>query len=261
MKKEIIRSSDSCNENRIIFICEDTIDGLFTAVYKAWEKGTAITGIEVKGFQAMQLFCEYEVVETDAVLAAKVADSIRKKISNEVYNYVFQAALSDCAEKGQYIYEFLQKAFRLGPDIVNMLSDDTVMRVFEMTRKVNNESHRYLGFVRFEELANGVLASRIDPKANVIPLIADHFGDRLHNENWIILDTNRRFAAIHRSGHGYILSDGITDDDLALFSSKSENEEKFRALWQCFFDTIAIEERKNRNLQRQMMPLRYRRYM
>ena len=247
--------------DRVICTCEDTVDGIFTAIHKAWEIGTSKTLIEIKGMKTMTLFADYVEVETDSEIAAKVANSVMRKISPEAYYYVYRSALSDNEDKAQLIYEFLQKAFRIGPDIVNHLKDDSVMKVFEMTRKVGNEAHRYLGFVRFFELENGVLASKFNPLANVITIVADHFADRMHNENWIILDTNRNLAAVHRAGYGYVLTQDINEKTLDEFSRKSENEEKFQALWQKFFDTIAIEERKNNKLQQQMMPLRYRKYM
>lgn len=247
--------------DKMIFVCEDTVDGIFTAIYKAWEAGTSRTAIEVRGTGTMRLFAEYIDVETDTKLASKVADSVVRKISQEAYYYIYQSALSDHVEKGQYIYEFLIKAFPIGRNIMNHLQDDSVMKVFELTRKVSNESQRYLEFVRFCELENGVLSSKINPKANVVPIIAEHFSDRMHNENWVILDTERNLAAVHRAGFGFVLSNDITEEMLNQFSAKSENEDKFQQLWKRFFDTIAIEERKNKKLQQQLMPLRYRKYM
>lgn len=80
-----------------------------------------------------------------------------------------------------------------------MLHDDDVLKIFNIDKQVGRESHSFLEFVRFEELANSVLVSRIEPKSNIIPLISEHFADRLNCENWIILDTGRNFAAIHEA--------------------------------------------------------------
>ena len=247
--------------DKIICVCEDSVDGIFTAIYKAWELGTSKTLIEVRGMKTMTLFAEYIEVNTDAELASKVAVSIHDKISQEAYLYVYRAALSGDSEKAQYIYDFLLKAFRIGKDIINHLQDESVMKVFEMARKVGNEAHKYLGFVRFCELENGVLSAKINPLANVVSIVAEHFADRLHNENWLILDTTRNIAAIHRAEYGFVLTNDISEQDLDQFSHKSENEEKYQLLWDRFFDTIAIEERKNKKLQQQLIPLRYRKYM
>jgi len=247
--------------DKIICVCEDSVDGIFTAIYKAWEIGTSKTLIEIRGIKTMTLFAEYIEVNTDTELASKVAASIHSKISEEVYYYVYRAALSDDSDKAQYIYEFLLKAFRMGKDIIHKLQDESVMKIFELARKVGNESHKYLGFVRFCELENGILSAKINPLANVVSIVAEHFADRLHNENWVILDTTRNIAAVHRAGYGFVLTNDISEQDLDQFSNKSENEEKYQLLWNRFFDTIAIEERKNKKLQQQLMPLRYRKYM
>ena len=243
-----------------VYLCEDTIDGIFSAIYRAWENGTSHTDVRVECDASCRLFEEYIRSTTDIVLAQKVRQSIINKLSDEVYSYVYQAALSCESDKASSIYRFLQKAFRTGPNILNYLQDCDVMRVFELSRFVGREAHKYLGFVRFEELENGILAGCINPRSNVVPILAEHFADRLHNENWLILDTTRELAAVHTAGKGYMLHLGITEAALKTLSLSPE-ENDFKQLWNRFFDTIAIKERVNPELQRTMMPLRYRTYM
>lgn len=245
----------------LTFLCEDTIDGIFTAIYKAWEEGTSHTHIQVSGLTSMQLFTEYVNVTTDSALALKVADSIRRKLSPEVYLWCCHTALSDVEHKGELLYTFLRKAFKTGPSIINMLQDNTVMEVFEISRRISREASHYLGFVQFEELSNKVLISRINPRCNIIPLIAPHFADRLHCENWIILDTNRNFCAINSAGNGYVLSYDVDEQSLLSIGPISEKEQEYKDLWKNFFSTIAIDARKNPQLQRNMLPLRFRKYM
>ena len=143
---------------------------------------------------------------------------------------------------------------------MNMLYDDVVLKIFNTDKQVGREAHNFLEFVRFEELANGVLVSRIEPKSNVTPLISEHFADRLHCENWIILDTKREFAAIHEASKPVVFSH-LTEDSLNSFSRLSDTEKDFQNLWKTFFDTIAIKERNNPKLQQNNMPLRYRKHM
>lgn len=247
--------------NTITFLCEDTVDGIFTAIYLAWQEGTSHTDVKVQCEDTYSLFTEYVYVDTDPSLARKVASSIRKKLSEEVYEYTYLTALSCDTNKASYIYHFLIKAFRVGKDIVNYLHDESVMKVFELCRNIRNESHRYIEFIRFEESQNNILRCRIAPKNNVVPLTAPHFADRLHNENWIILDTKRNFAAVHRAGAGYIFTNDITEEILMENTVLSEKELEYQKLWKSFFNTIAIKERYNPNLQRNLMPLHYRTYM
>ncbi len=247
--------------NITVYLCDDCAEGIFTAIYKAWEAGTSHTDVRVRNNSSISLFEDYIDVPTDKMLSEKVASSILRKLSFEVYMNVYYACLSDDENKASYIYHFLQKAFKCGKDIINKLQDDDVNHVYKLRRAVGNEAGHYREFIRFEELENGVLAGRIEPKYNIVPLITDHFADRMHNEHWIILDTKRSISAIHVAYKGYAFTDQITEADLLNFSGLSKKEADFQALWKRFFDTIAIEERINPKLQRNLMPLRFRKYM
>jgi len=76
-------------------------------------------------------------------------------------------------------------------------------------------------------------------------------------ENFIIYDENRRTAIIHRSGYPWVYTNA-DDFNIDSFSEGTKEEIEFSKLWKTFFDTIAIEERKNPRLQRNNIPLRYR---
>ena len=117
-----------------------------------------------------------------------------------------------------------------------------------------------LGFVRFRELYNGILCSIIEPKNNLVGLIAPHFADRLPNENWMIYDKGRSVAAIHKKGSnwGIIKSDKLQYD---MFLQLSEKEIEFENLWKGFCQSISIKERENLKLQRNNLPLRFQKDM
>lgn len=254
-------NSIDCPTNTTVYLCDDSVEGIFTAIYKAWKAGTSHTDVRIRDNSSISFFEDYIEVETDKTLSEKVASSILRKLSFEVYTNVYYTCLSDDENKASYIYRFLQKAFKYGSSIINKLQDNDVNFIYKLHRAVGNEAGRYREFTRFEELENGVLAGRIEPKYNIVPIIADYFADRMHNEHWIILDTKRSISAVHVAHKGYALTDQITETDLLNFSGLSEKEADFQALWKRFFDTIAIEERINPNLQRSLMPLRFRKYM
>lgn len=246
-------------ENKKIFVCEDDFVSIMTAVYDAWDFSRGmkhdLVRIELAGMENLELFAEYAEVQPDEDKCAKVVRSIRSKISEEVFGEVFKGTLSDKQDKADVIYHFLVEAFKSGRRVLYKLGNPAVMRLFELTRYVSNEQHRLRGFVRFEELYNGVLFSKIAPVNNVITLIAPHFCDRLPGENWIIYDEKREIAAIHKKHGDWCL----TSDTIMLEKIVSTEKESFyKDLWTTFFNTIAIEERKNYKLQRQLMPLRYR---
>ena len=126
-----------------------------------------------------------------------------------------------------------------------------------MARKVGTEAHRFLQFVRFRELENGILFSEIEPKSHIIAMVAPHFEDRLPEENWIIYDATHNLAAVHARRTPWVLTRETAF--YSLLSSKKETD--YGELWKIFFHTISIESRKNPTCQRNMLPLWYRKNM
>lgn len=53
----------------------------------------------------------------------------------------------------------------------------------------------------------------------------------------------------------YLSMDEVDMDELTL--TYSEDEKQLQKLWKLFVDTIAIKERVNPKLQRQMLPLQF----
>lgn len=245
-----------------IYQCEDTIDGIFTAVYDAWSSGYGHENVKIEvkekknTYTDMQLFSEYIAVKTDIGKALKVSRSIKEKISEEIYKTVCRVALSDNHEKGDLIYRFLVLGFRMGSDVADYLSNDAVNKVIKISRSVNNEVSNFLGFLRFTELDNGVLTSLIHPKNNILALITPHFADRLPCERFIIIDGNRNICSLHVPGKPWVIADIPEDDKGAV--NQLENDDRYRDLWKVFFENIAIKERMNLKLQRNKVPLRYR---
>jgi len=249
--------------NKRIYLCDDSVDGIFTAIYKAWSSryGHANIKIEEKcegsKYANIELFAEYLPVETDYDLSAKVSDSIRRKISEEAFEMCCRTALSDYPGKADLIYRFLILGFSVGPSIVEHMSNEVVNRIFKVNKFVNNEAHHLLGFIRFSEQENGLLTSTIHPKNNVLTIITPHFADRLPNERFLIYDENRKLATLHVPGRPWFLTQ-VPELKQEAFDDIATKEDDYRDLWKAFYNSICIKERVNLKLQRNNLPLRFR---
>lgn len=245
-----------------VYVCEDSFEGILCGVYDAWmsKKGHENVRLEMEGIQDMELFCTYEPVERNEEKAKKVSSSIRKKLSEGVYEQVYLAALSQNPERADRIYRFLVDAFRYGNSILQMLHLPSAFGLFELCRFVENENHHLTGFLRFSRTEQGILISRIGPKNDVIPLLAVHFADRLPSENWLIYDENRKRAAVHPADREWFILREDREGWISRLVWKTD-EEEYAALWKIFHQTIAIPERTNRVTQMNHLPLRYRPYM
>jgi len=249
---------------KYILQCEDSVEGIFSAVYAAWELkyGHENTVIRVLGYENsnIELFSTYIVLEPDAQKAAKVINTVRRTCSESAYERLFHAACADAEDKADVIYRYIQTALRMGNRVLNHLTDPAVARVMELSRAVGNAEHHYLGFLRFIEIPGNILLARFEPKPRLTELIMPHFVDRFPEERFVIWDTKRNEAAVHVPGENYIMMK-LTPHQAAMLQSYTEDNMEAEQMWKAFVESISIKERENRKLQQSNIPLHFRTYM
>ena len=167
---------------RYVYMCEDSTEGIFTAVYDAFAEGhlkedTALCLKE--STYTTELFTTYIPVETDMEKAAKVARTMQKKVSWQVYDALQMASLSYMPEKADTIYRVIILALQMGNQVLDHLTDPNVALLFKMERNANNEILHEEGFLRFEELASGVLFARINPALSCVSFCGPFPGGKL----------------------------------------------------------------------------------
>lgn len=252
-----------------ILICENSIDGIFSGIYRAYSSRYGHRNIQLTTADVLdtyELFCEYEEIPVDTENSRKVADTLRTRLGQEVYYDICQAISAyetpreqrQNMSKAEAVYKtvVLGLSANEGSRVLSCLGNPYVNRVFQLCRSTYNEAHHMLGFLRFRELENGILCSRIHPKNHILPILAEHFADRLPMENFIIYDETRKTAALHKSGSGYILAE-VPDADQDFLSRFSQKEQEYCRLWMAFCKSISIEARRNPGLQSQNIPKRF----
>ena len=73
-----------------VYLCDNSIEGIFSAIYKAWEAGTSHTDVRCADVVSnYSLFENYINIRTDLTLSDKVANTIKLKLSNDIYEMIF----------------------------------------------------------------------------------------------------------------------------------------------------------------------------
>nr|WP_317283846.1 TIGR03915 family putative DNA repair protein [uncultured Sellimonas sp.] len=246
------------------FLCTDTMTGILSAVYDAWKTDRADeeAGICLWGSVQHEMFCEYYEVEENEHKADAVRKMIRKNLGADVYGDISYALLANDTEKGTAILRTMMAARNIpdGHKIMENLSHPEVRKVFQLSRSVGREAHAWKEFLRFRELNRGILYAKITPKHDILLAIAGHFANRFPLEDFVIYDENHCVYMIHPKKKAWILmKDEEKQWKLPKEFSKEENE--WETLWEGFRKSISISERKNKKLQRQNMPVHYRKDM
>lgn len=248
-------------------ICEDSLEGIFTAVYDAYalrEKHEHIH-LLTEAEDNYRLFAVYLHSQPDLVKTNKVIKTLRSRLGNEVYLALCQAAASFYADKAEAVYKTITDGITSGRGRRTMddLKNPYVARTHELARRTANEAHKEIEFLRFGELEKGVLYAKIGPENNVMPFIMPHFADRLSPENFLIYDEKRNLFGVHPAGkEWYMVSDAAGAEACVETEPVwSDRELRYRGLFTLFHDAIAIDARRNTRLQQQMVPLRFQSYM
>lgn len=259
MRDDMCRNS-TAEKHR--FVCDDEFGAMMSCVYEAWRwenRGVKVE-LAVESANNYQLFCVEHRVEYDEERAEKVSRSVRRKISGRAFELIYECAMSDVPEKLEVIYRFLRLGFSVGSRVTESLTEEPVMRIFEISRRVGNEAHRFIQFVRFTRWDDGILCAVIEPKSNVLTMIAPYFADRMISENWMIVDIKRKLAVLHQTDSQWYLRQ-LNEEEFRLIAAIDRDSEEYAVLWKTFFKHVAIQQRTNPRCQNNFLPKWYRENM
>ncbi|VBB05879.1 sam 7 link chp: probable dna metabolism protein [Lucifera butyrica] len=234
----------------LIYHYDGSFDGLLCCVFESYEKRELPLDILLTGGSQSGLFSGKEI-PTELPKAGRVLASIPKKMGTAALDFVRHAFLTCLPQKELTILQFLRLGYRYGPSVINMLTNETVNTLFKAVKHLERESHLLKGFLRFS-IFNNVLVGEIAPKNYVLPLLVQHFCERYPEERFLIHDKNHGMGLVYQPYQSAVIP--ITALELPAADAE---EQRFRELWQLFYDTIAIKERYNPTCRMSHMPKRY----
>ena len=195
-------------------------------------------------------------VNADPDIADRVAKGIIKHGSISLLSGFSYAMRSGDGLKETIIFKAIKKCLEAKKDVTENYADYDMLAYHDLKKRISFETHRLKGFLRFEECSGGGLYAHFSPDNDICDLLAPHFKARFPSEKFIIHDVKRNVIALY---------DG---KDVKILRSKKPltvyldgNEADMRSLWKTYFSAVNIKERKNKKLQDNYLPTRYRKNM
>lgn len=229
---------------------DDTYDGFLTCLYHHFA-GVPVTGIFPQHSYQTVLTASAEIIPTKKRQARYMASLLERHLGCQSATDVYYAHLSQTIDWENVTLAFVDLCFRQGAHYREAHTHPGVFPFDSLVLKVKMEVHRYEGYVRFRQWGD-CLYAKIHPLYFILPALKNHFVDRYHGENIIIHDETRNIALMAKEG-------------ACLFVPFQKNtlpdhppEDPFIGLWKQYVETIAISSRINPKLQRQFVPLKYR---
>ena len=238
----------------MVLIYDGSFEGFLTLVYEVYYQKLETKTI-YKTTPPNLCFDELYTIETDIDKAKKVFTALKKTFSKSQLNTLYHTFLCDSHNFEYELLHFIQLGFK---DTAN-LSNITIASIFyihSLEKEYLRLAHKMYGFVRFEELDDKILYAKIETKFNILMLLGNHFTKRLGNHSFIIHDISRSLAYIRENNQS-----DIKEVSAFEIPKNSNAEMHFKKLWKTFFHSVAIENRKNHKLQKQLVPLLYRTHM
>lgn len=250
-----------------VFIFDNTLEGLLTAVFEAYARRTYPDTIVPEGIP-LPLFSEETLnVTTDETKAARVWRGLSHRLSPAGLQCVARCWLAEEADTPMVLFRFLRKVFDSPIRIETNLADPDVLAFTQMWRRVEGERMRLLQFIRFQKTADGTYFAAVEPEKNALPLIVSHFRDRFADQRWLIWDVGRTYGFYYdgREVHQVTIDQAASLPHLIhgrLDESLMDKDELlFQSLWRTYFRAICIPQRLNPVKQRKDMPVRYWKYL
>ena len=243
---------------------DGSFEGLLSVIFEIYERKGWPDKILAEQRVQPNLFVEPIQVITDQVKADRVWTGLLRRISPEAGTQLFKAFLSELPEIEMIIYQYIKLAFDSPVNIEENYAADCVRLVAQINKQVFRESHRMEAFVRFQKTADNLFFAGIEPGFNVIPLLQKHFALRYADQRWLIYDIKRHY------GIYYNLNQVITVELNQATINKAgqlpaaildEFETDYQDLWQLYFNSVNIPERKNTRLHLRHIPKRYWKYL
>lgn len=238
----------------LCYIYDGSFDGLLTSVYEAYYSHEHPGYIVTERDNIPSLSLTVKQIVTSQLKSEKVYYAIVNKISREALDNIFYVFISEIFNSGAIILNYIKLGFKYGNELQMHIYDKRVMDVQKICRKVQWESQRMVGFLRFSCIGNNTYYAPMEPDHNILALIAPHFAERFSDQNWIIHDIRRKTAALYNRTE-WIL---VNVDDAAAARMCAVNRDGFyENLWKEYFAHMAIKSRENPRLQKQHIPVRY----
>ncbi|WP_375240879.1 TIGR03915 family putative DNA repair protein [Polaribacter sp.] len=245
-------------------IYDGSFDGFLCCVFYVFEYKLKNAKIQNEFVLQNALFSENEKISTNKDKADRVWKGLKTKASTISTTKIYYAFLSEQPGVENILLDYISYIFKSNKKVDTDFTYDSVLKTSKIAKNVSREKHRMEAFVRFKLTKDAIYFANIAPDFNVLPLISKHFKSRYADQKWVIYDIKRNYGLYYDLEEVTIMqmefpkNFDFSKTDKNFFS---EEEFEFQTLWQNYFKSTNITERKNMKLHIQHVPKRYWKYL
>lgn len=235
----------------VVYVYDGSFEGFLCCVFESFLQHEIPFAVWTPERETATLYPVREI-PTDRSRAQRVFASFAPRLGREGKWLVTRDFLSGQEDKELALLRFLHYAFAVGPGAVRQQGHALVAPLYEMKKSLDWEMDKFQGFVRFEE-HGGMLGAVIHPQNYILPLLRGHFCARFPEEDFLLCDATHNAVLLYQDHKAQLLelAQPIT------LPPPDARERQFQALWKQFYDTLAIEARRNERGRMSHCPKRF----
>lgn len=245
-------------------IYDGSFEGFLSCVFYVFEYNLNDVTIQHESVVQNGLFSENETVVTDKEKSDRVWKGLKKKASALSTTKIYYAFLSEQLGVENILLDYIQYIFKSKEKVDTDFTYASALKTSQIAKSVGREKHRMEAFVRFRLTKDAIYFASIAPDFNVLPLISKHFKRRYADQKWVIYDIKRQYGLYYDLQKlAFISMEFPSDFDFSKTNEDyfAEEEFEFQNLWQNYFNSTNIKERKNMKLHIRHIPKRYWKYL
>ncbi|WP_435415597.1 TIGR03915 family putative DNA repair protein [Polaribacter aestuariivivens] len=245
-------------------IYDGSFEGFLSCVFYVFEYKLANVSIQNEFSIQNALFSENVTIITNTSKSDRVWKGLKQKASSISSTKIYYAFLSEQLGVENVLLNYIQYIFNSNEKVDTDFTQSSVLKTSQIAKNVSREKHRMEAFVRFKLTKDNIYFANIEPDFNVLPLISKHFKSRYADQKWVIYDIKRNYGLFYDLKTLEIVQmDFPKNFDFSKTDKNffSEEEFEFQKLWQNYFKSTNITERKNMKLHVQHVPKRYWKYL
>jgi probable DNA metabolism protein len=248
------------------YVYDGSFEGLLCCVFEAYRTKTVPETIIEEQHHQFTLLESVQKIAADEGLAARVLTGVDARTEDQASTIIYKLFLSELPKVEMLIFHFIAVIIEKNHvSVLENFANEYILKASQIERMMHREIHRMHAFVRFQKAKEGIFYAAIEPDFNVLPLIGEHFERRYADQRWVIFDTKRHYGIYYDLENTQFVTLDNPVFNLNSGDLKPEivddTEKIYQALWENYFHSVNIKERKNPKLHLRHVPKRYWKYL
>lgn len=232
----------------INYVYDGTFLGLLTVVFESYKSKIFPNKIYKKNCFQLDLTIKNKEIITSLEKANRVKVKLLKLLEKNNYNQLKVAFFSTLLDKDLIIFYYIKEIIDCGLDVSNNYQNSNIFAYSVLIKKVKFEVHRFLGFIRFSQLDNGIYYAVFEPDNLINELILPHFIKRYKTMPFILHDVKNGVISWYNTKNYKTIYKKIP---------KLNSKDEFEKLFKTYYESVNIKSRKNTRNMFNFMPKRY----